>query len=203
MVDDVGVSRGGWGRTSLLPPQSEGEERAAPRAPLQPDRTFQLILKNRVGSLSGTKAEIFECVRRQPGQVITAIAEHVGCSHNNAARHLDRLCDMGLLVREKEGRGVRHYCPFQHNQEARLEPYMQDPKKRRVVEHMGLHPDQEWNVNALAREVGVYHTFLLRLLKRLERRGLVELYRPGARYYTRATRQLAQLVRESVETRQD
>lgn len=170
-----------------------------PMAMRTPNRDPHEVLKHRMESLTGTKAEIFECVRKQPGQVIAAIAQNVGCSHNNAARHLDRLCDMGLLVREKEGRGVRHYCPFDHNVKARLESYMQDSKKRRVVEYMGSHPEREWNVNALATEVGVYHTFLLRLLKRLERRGLVELYRPGARYYTRATNQLSRLIGEEGE----
>lgn len=151
-------------------------------------------LEHKIESLSPTKARVFECVRNQPGRVIGEVAQEVGCSHNNAARHLDSLREMGLLVREKEGRGVRHFCAYRTGTRVRLEVYLADPKKKRIIQHMANHPDREWNVNELARETGVYHTFLFRLLERLQRRGLVDVYRPGARYYTRPTRALVELI---------
>lgn len=194
VVENVGTSTGGSGPARLLPATPHTSGRSHLPLDLQGGGRQEIhpTLRTRIEALQGTKAQIFECVRHRPGLVIAAIALEVGCSHNNAARHLDGLCDMGLLVREKEGRGVRHYCAFDHNVKSRLESYMRDPKKRHVVEHMASHPDKEWNVNRLANEVGVYHTFLLRLLQRLQRKGLVELYRPGARYYTRATARLVE-----------
>lgn len=156
-----------------------------------------LALEGRIAeSLKGTKAKIFAIIKNHPGSTITAVAAEASCSHNNVARHLQSLCDLGLVVRDKQGRDVHHYSRYEHGPMQRLLSHLRDPQKARVVNHLVQHPTKQWNVNSLAREVDVHHAFLLRLLYRMSKQGLVEMIRPGSRYYVRTKSKLVELLRD-------
>lgn len=144
--------------------------------------------------LGPARDRVLEVVRREPGVVIDRVAKRLGCSHENASYHLSTLCRMGLLVREKHGRGVRHYCVLDDVQRSRLEAYLGDARKRSVLTCLASQPEKEWVVNELANHLGVYHAFLLRLLLRLADHGFVRLVRPHGRYYVRPTTELVTLM---------
>lgn len=168
---------------------------------MEPVKASPAILEGIAESLKGTKARIFAIIKNQPGSTITAVAEAASCSHNNVARHLQSLCDLGLVVRDKQGRDVHHYCRFEHGPMQRVRSHLKDPQKARVIAHLTQNPTRQWNVNSLAREVDVHHAFLLRLLYRMSKQGLVEMIRPGSRYYVRTKSKLVELLRDDECTR--
>lgn len=144
--------------------------------------------------MSPPQERVLAAVRSHPGAVISDLADVLGCSYSNVSRHLENLCRLGLLVREKHGRGVRHYCVLDNVVEIQLAAHCRDERRCKVIRLLANHPDRAWIANEIARHVGVDRGFIQRLLRRLREQGLVRVHHHRSRRYIQAVPKLAAAV---------
>lgn len=147
--------------------------------------------------LTERQQQILQLIKETPGATIQTIANRLLCAHQTASYHLDLLVRSGVVVRERDGRILRHY-PGPHLdaiEEARFSTFLKDELKRSVIEFLLRHPEGSHSPNALARALGRNHGRLLRELRSMAAAGLVSLTSSGNRFQVRATPRLLELAR--------
>lgn len=137
-------------------------------------------------------------VEETPGATIQFVANRLLCTHTTAAYHLEGLVRMGRVLRERDGRVVRHYCG---PKEGPLDPirfsrFMTEPRMSKIVSFL-LRQARAVTPNEVAVAVGVYFGATMRDLKRLGQHELVIWERRGGRYGVRCSEKLHALAREA------
>lgn len=138
-------------------------------------------------SISGQKRKTLFILIDNPGLSIKEVAETLGVTHTTAGRHLKSLCDLQLVLREKEGSMERHYAVSaeEPKQLSWLRVTIQDVKRYAIIEYLVDNRRMESTVNKIANGVNVHHGLLLRTLRQLEKHGFVEMVRPGGWFYVK------------------
>lgn len=141
--------------------------------------------------VSASQARILDLLRETPGVTIQQVAQLLACSHPNATYHLDALRRKGLIVREREGRSVRHYLGQSEPQtHLRVAALRTDERLRAVLDCLSQTRAKDVTINGVATQLNLPYGFLKRSLLRLQQHGLIELNRRNFRYSISVKRDL-------------
>lgn len=132
-------------------------------------------------ALTPAQQRVMALVSENPGQTIRQLTKPLGSSHATVTYHLALLVRRGLLVRERDGREVRHFVANAGRSTQYIEALNREPRKRAILV---LLASQKTNlsINHMARQLGLPFGFLKRTLIALERQGLVRLESRSFRY---------------------
>jgi predicted transcriptional regulator len=178
----------------LAPDGIRAQEGAARPAILRIDASLEM---------STTRKRIFQFIAENPGSTIQLVAASMRLSHTTASHHLATMCREGLLIREKEGRSVRHYSPQKESRDSRLHPFLADGRCRRAIDYLVAQPAVQRTVNEMATSLDLNHGYLLRALRNLDKHGFVRLIHPHTRYYVQPTTRLVDLMKRHNEILED
>jgi predicted ArsR family transcriptional regulator len=117
-----------------------------------------------------------------PGMTIRQLAKPLGSSHATATYHLSLLVRKGMLVRERDGREVRHYLAHDGRPTRYLTALARHPAKRAIVTFLASQ-STNLSVNKMASQLGLPFGFLKRTLLALDRQGLIRLESRNFRYF--------------------
>lgn len=137
----------------------------------------------RLAGLSKIQKEAYEVLTKHPGIMIKTLSEALGCTHSTATHHLNALVKNRLVVREREGRMVRHYLTHQvSDQSVRLETLLSTARTKRVFEYLVDNDPRGMSINQLACHLQIPFNSLKVILARMEDEKLLELERHRGRY---------------------
>lgn len=137
--------------------------------------------------MSDVQQKAYGVVAESPGLTITGLAKHLGCSHSTATHHLNTLASLRIVVRERDGRTVRHYVPH-HSRDTtvRLQALVNQDRYADLIRLLASHQHTEaLSINKLAKQLGVPFNSLKVILCNLEAEGLIEMERRKGRYRIR------------------
>jgi len=132
--------------------------------------------------LSEPQGRVMALVTEFPGITIRQLTLPLGASHATVTYHLAALVRKGLLVRQRDGREVRHYLASEGKPSQYLSALCRDPAKRAIVLFLASQ-DTNLSVNKMARQLGLPFGFLKRTLMGLDRAGLIRLEARNFRYF--------------------
>ena len=145
-----------------------------PRPPFHPAPTKQ-------PKLTQTQTRLLALLLESPGMTIRQLTTPMASSHATVTYHLAVLVRKSILVRERDGRNVRHYPAARGRSTQYLEALYREPRKRAILLLL-VQPTGNVSVNKMAKQLQVPFGFLKRTLIALERQGFVRLEAKGVRY---------------------
>lgn len=155
------------------------------------------------GLLRGLREQKYRAVvdllTQRPGATVQEVADSLRCTHPTASYHLNALFRMGLIVREREGRVVRHYgSQAGAVRDGKIRSLLNEPRTRNLVRFLVQGGDDVKTVNRIATGVGEPFGYVKRLLAALEKYGWVCVERRNFRYSVRVAPAFADLARRSL-----
>lgn len=132
-------------------------------------------------ALTPAQERVLALVAEHPGSTIRQLTKPLGSSHATVTYHLTLLVRKGFLVRERDGREVRHYLANAGRPTQYLDALSREPRKRAILILLA-NQTTTVSVNRMARQLSLPFGFLKRTLQALERQGLVRLESRSLRY---------------------
>ena len=133
-------------------------------------------------ALTPAQERVLALVAEFPGMTIRQLTTPLGSSHATVTYHLSLLVRKGLLVRERDGREVRHYLADDGRPTRYLTALSRHPGKRAILIFLASQ-STNLSVNKMARQLGLPFGFLKRTLMALDRQGLIRLESRNFRYF--------------------
>lgn len=132
--------------------------------------------------LSEAQARVLALVTEFPGMTIRQLTKPVGSSHATVTYHLMALARKGLLVRERDGREVRHYVSHEGRPAQYLAALSRNPTKRAILVFLA-NQTTTLSVNQMAQQLGMPFGFVKRTLMALDQRSLIRVEVKNFRYF--------------------
>ena len=132
--------------------------------------------------LSAPQARLLALITEFPGMTIRQLTKPLGSSHATVTYHLMALARKGLLVRERDGREVRHYVSREGRPAQYLAALARNPAKRAILVFLAGQTTN-LSVNKMAQQLGMPFGFVKRTLLALDQRGLIRLEARNFRYF--------------------
>lgn len=151
-------------------------------APMQADeRLRQNPSTAKPSKLSAPQTRLLSLLIERPGMTIRELTTPMGATHATVTYHLGVLVRKGMLVRERDGRDVRHYIPHRGRANQYIEAMYREPRKRAILLLLAER-SASVSVNAMAKQLQVPFGFLKRTLVALDRQGFVRLETKAFRF---------------------
>ena len=145
-------------------------------------------------ALTPAQEKVQALIALQPGLTIRQVAVRLGVSHATTTYHLGVMVRKGLLLRQRDGREVRHFLNSgSGSTDQFVEALYRDARKRKVIEFLAAR-EVALSINKMALHLGLPFGYLKRTLQQLETQGLVALPSVCMRYYVEVRPQLRSLV---------
>lgn len=145
-------------------------------------------------ALTPAQEKVQALIALQPGLTIRQVAVRLGVSHATTTYHLGVMVRKGLLLRQRDGREVRHFLNSgSGSTDQFVEALYRDARKRKVIEFLAAR-EVALSINKMALHLGLPFGYLKRTLQQLEAQGLVALPSVCMRYYVEVRPQLRSLV---------
>ncbi len=145
-------------------------------------------------TLSPSQRHIVDMLEEYPGATILLVSKWLQCTHSSAAYHLTALANRQIIVRERDGRKVRHYAA--HSRDARhdlrLQALCRDENRYRIIEYLATNRLEMMTINRMAKALGVGFGLFKRTVIQLENEGYVECSRRRGRYSIRTHNDLVE-----------
>lgn len=149
------------------------------------------------GGRAEKRSTLVALLASRPGSTIQDVADSLACTHPTASYHLNALVRMGLIVREREGRVVRHYpSSTGPAKEAKMQAILGQARARAAIEYLVAHEKSPDTVNRIAGRLGLPYGYTKRLLAYLEKNGWVRLERRDYRYQVRVLPTLLSMLKQ-------